>query len=203
MHGRLVALAAVFVGLVFPATADAHFESGLYSHTGSGCNSRTDPITVVFYGYATAERSNNHIRFHSGWGGGTGGGQYFASHGICGATTHHAESGTGSRYHIRMRKTYDNDASWGTTTAGTPHHEDLIWYCGHAVDKGGVNLGEGLWSGFDQGRDRIYGILYGKSGHAFGGSTNWGNTQEFKQCDGDWAGSHGSVFWFRMPSTSH
>ncbi|MGH3031016.1 MAG: hypothetical protein ACRDNE_09685 [Gaiellaceae bacterium] len=101
-----------------------------------------------------------------------------------------------------MRKTYHRDTTWGYTTTGTPHHEDLT-YCGHAVDKGGVNKGGGLQSGFDQGRSRIYNALYGKPGHHFAGSVNWGNTQEFKQCDNDWAGSHGIVYWFRIHSSAH
>ena len=201
---KLVVLAGALVaGLLVPGLAQTHFQSGLYSHTGSGCASRVDPVTVVFYHKATAAISANHVRAHTGWGGGSGGGQYFASHGNCGATTRHAESGTGTRYHIRMRKTYHEDGTWGTTTTGTPHHEDLVWYCGHAVDKGGVDKGEGLWSGFDQGRSRIYNALYGKPGHTFGRNQYWGNTQEFKQCDGDYAGSHGQVYWFRMPGTLH
>ena len=210
MYGRLCALAVALVGLVFSGTATAHFNPGQYSHANSGCASRTDPITVVLYGFATASRSSNHIKFHTGWSGGTGGSQYFASHGICAPTTYQDQSGCGtcSRYHIRMRKTYDDDAAFGTTTTGTPHHEDWVPSCsfgigGHAVDKGGVNLGGGGPSGFDQGRSRIYSALIGEPGHTFGGDANWGNTQEFKQCDGDWAGSHGSVFFFRMPNSSH
>lgn len=201
---------AVPIALVFSNSAAAHFESGLYSHRASDCASRSDPITVVFYGYATGTRTLNHVRFHTGWGGGSGGGQYFASHGICGAGTQHAESGTFTRYHIRMRKTYHDDATWGTTSTGTPHHEDWIdsaisgcFPGNHAVDKGGVDKGGGLQSGFDQGRTRIYNALIGQPGHTFGGSVNWGNTQEFKQCDGDWAGSHGTVYWFRIPNNSH
>ncbi|MGH3043053.1 MAG: hypothetical protein ACRDNG_15195 [Gaiellaceae bacterium] len=95
---------------------------------------------------------------------------------------------------------------WGTTTVGTPHHEDWVSTCnfgagGHAVDKGGVDKGEGLRSGFDQGRDLMSSM--GGSGHYPGGSSNWGNTQEFKQCDGDWAGSHGTVWWIHIPNSYH
>lgn len=201
--------AAATLALTLPSAAAAHFNSGLYSHRADNCASRSDPITVVFYGYATGSRSLNHIRFHTGWGGGSGGGQYFASHGICGAGTQHAENGTFTRYHIRMRKTYDADTTWrGTTTVGTPHHEGYIGYggCFHAVDRGGVsqpypyNQGN---SGFDQGRKRIFNALYGETGHTFMLAENWGNTQEFKQCDDDWAGSNGTVFWFRMPNSNH
>jgi hypothetical protein len=205
MRGVLSLAAAVLVGLVFSGTASAHFQTGYYSHEGSGCSSRVDPITVVFYGSATGLRSQNHLRYHSGWDGDPDASQYFASHGICGPTSYETynDCGTCTRFHIRMRKTYHDDATWGTTTTGTPHHEDWVWYCGHAVDKGGVNRGDGLQSGFDQGRSRIYSIFYNANGHGFGGTSNWGNTQEFQQCDGDWAGSHGSVYWFPIPYSTH
>ena len=35
------------------------------------------------------------------------------------------------------------------------------------------------------------------------GATYWGNTREFKQCDGDYAGSNGYVDWWRIPAWSH
>ena len=82
---------------------------------------------------------------------------------------------------------------------GDAHHEDLIWYCGHAVDKGGGS--SGLASGFDQGRQAIDQGLAGS--HTFGGTTYWGNTRQFKQCDGDYAGSNGNVTWWRIPSWNH
>lgn len=209
MSGRRpILLAAAFLAaLLVPSALLAHFDSGLYSHRSSDCESRSDPITIVFYKYGGADRANNHVRFHTGWGGGTGGGQHFASHGNCSPGTRHAESGTLTRFHIRMRATYHGDATWGTTTTATPHHEDWVITCnygfgGHAVDKGGVSQ-ETQWSGFDQGRKRIFEALYGKNGHTFAGSVNWGNTREFKQCDGDYAGSNGTVFWFRIPNSYH
>ncbi|MGH2988740.1 MAG: hypothetical protein ACRDMY_13610 [Gaiellaceae bacterium] len=207
---RLVVTTLCLAALAGPPVLYAHFQSGHYSHKKSDCASRTDPITIVFYGFATADRVNNHVRHHTGWGGGTGGGQHFASHGVCGGGTRHAESGTFTRYHIRLRKTYHDDATWWTTTTGTPHHEDWSteWGCnygfgGHAVDKGGVSQEGSNWSGFDMGRKHIFNALYQKSGHGFAGSVNWGNTREFKQCDGDKAGSNGTVFWFHVPNSYH
>ena len=207
---RLGVLVAALAGLAFPGAAAAHFQTGEYSHKNADCNSRIDPVTVVFYEWGFPDRVRNHLGHHGGWQGGDGGGQHFASHGICGDGQGHAESGCVfcTRYHIRMRKTYHAADPIGVTTTGTPHYEDWVPSCnggfgGHAVDKGGVDRGEELQSGFDQGRWRIYSILFGEPGHAFGGSTFWGNTQEFKQCDGDWAGSHGSVYWFTMPNYNH
>lgn len=203
MLGRLLVLGFLaFLGLA-PA-AGAHFESGLYSHRRSDCASRSDPITVVFYAHATAARTLNHLRAHTGWGGDTSSAQHFASHGICGAAHGEAYSGFFTRYHVRLRRTYHADDVWGTTTVGTPHHEDWVSSCGHAVDKGGVSQ---PWpfnrSGFDMGRKRVFDALYGQPGHTFARSENWGNTQEFRQCDGDYAGSNGTVFWFRMPASEH
>jgi hypothetical protein len=205
--GRALVLGVCLAALATPSMLNAHFNSGLYSHKNSDCASRTDPITVVFYGDAWANRALNHVKFHTGWGGGDGGGQYFASHGICSAGDKHAESGTFTRYHIRMGRTEDNDPDWGATTTATPHHEDWSNECnfpigGHAVDKGGVDKGDGLQSGFDQGRLRIY-QSFTATHHTFAGSVYWGNTQEFKQCDDDWAGSHGHVHWWRIPDWTH
>jgi hypothetical protein len=87
----------------------------------------------------------------------------------------------------------------GITARGDAHHEDFVWYCGHAVDKGG--LSNGLSSGFDQGRRAIYDAFHGV--HDCAGATYWGNTREFKQCDGDYAGSNGNVGWWRIPDGYH
>jgi hypothetical protein len=104
-----------------------------------------------------------------------------------------------SRFHVRVKRTLHEDATWGVTARGDAHHEDLIWYCGHAVDKGGGS--SGLASGFDQGRRAIDQGLAGS--HTFGGTTYWGNTRQFKQCDGDYAGSNGNVTWWRIPDWNH
>jgi hypothetical protein len=207
---RAGVLVVILAGLIFPGAGAAHFQSGGYSHRDADCASRVDPITVVFYEWGWPDRVRNHLNRHGGWDGGDGGGQFFASHGNCESAQGHSESGCAvcTRYHIRLRKTEHAADDVGVTTTGTPHHEDWVKTCnggfgGHAVDKGGVERGEGLQSGFDQGRSRIYSILVGEPDHAYGGSAYWGNTQEFKQCDGDWAGSHGTVYWFEMPSYDH
>jgi hypothetical protein len=127
--------------------------------------------------------------------------QYFSSHGVCAEMAGQLASGAifQSRTHIRILHTFDSDPTWGITARGDAHHEDLVWYCGHAVDKGGVS--SGLSSGFDQGRRAIYDALEGI--HTYGGTTYWGNTREFKQCDGDYAGSNGNVGWWRIPEWTH
>ncbi|MDQ3822457.1 MAG: hypothetical protein M3321_04360 [Actinomycetota bacterium] len=199
VYSALLAILAAALAVASPASAD--FNSGLYSHDDGGCASRVDPITAVFYVYGTADRSLNHVRNHTGWtDGGLGGGQYFASHGVCGPT--YGEKRGSGGWHIRARKTYDDDVNYGTSTVGTPHHEDIVW-CGHAVDKGGVETQGGLPSGFDQGRQAIVNAFYGAPDHYFGGYQYWGNTQEMRQCDGDPAGSNGNVVWFTIPNYYH
>jgi hypothetical protein len=183
--------------------ASAHFQT--YPYTLTACPAsyehQVDPVTDVFYGAATGARVLNHIRFHTGWTDAGGSTQYFSSEGVCGAMYGQLASGSvlQSRFHIRIRRTYDDDPVWGMTARGDAHHEDFVWYCGHAVDKGGVSTG--LASGFDQGRRALYDAFSGA--HTYGGATYWGNTREFKQCDGDHAGSNGYVDWWRIPAWSH
>ena len=216
-HGRIGArslLRAVILAVVAifatPATAFADFNSGLYSHENSGCASRVDPITFVWFaGGGTEDRTLNHIRGHTGWGGGTGGGQYFASHGFCRATYGEAyNGGTETRYHVRLKQTHDWDSTYEWTTVGTPHYE--IWVdCGlfnsHAVERGSVN-GAGVgdyWSGFDNGRETIWNFMAGTDGHYWVPATNWGNTAEMEQCNGWLAGSNGMVYWLSVPTYYH
>jgi hypothetical protein len=136
--------------------ASAHFQT--YPYTLTACPAsyehQVDPVTDVFYGAATGARVLNHIRFHTGWTDAGGSTQYFSSEGVCGAMYGRLASGSvlQSRFHIRIRRTYDDDPVWGITARGDAHHEDFVWYCGHAVDKGGVSTG--LASGFDKGGGR-------------------------------------------------
>lgn len=200
----LLALAAAALAAVaFAGSAPGHFQT--YPYTLGSCPAayerQIDPINVVFYGNATSELALNHIRFHLNWPYTSGSTQYFSSEGICGAMDGQRASGTTlqSRFHIRVKQTAHGDATWGITARGDAHHEDLIWYCGHAVDKGGGS--SGLASGFDQGRSAIYNALVGV--HTYAGMTYWGNTRQFKQCDGDYAGSDGNVAWWRIPGWTH
>ncbi|MEJ7569171.1 MAG: hypothetical protein WKF41_13000 [Gaiellaceae bacterium] len=78
---------------------------------------------------------------------------------------------------------FHTDTTLRWTTIGDAHHEDLT-YCGHAVDANGAN-----GSGFDQGRQNLR-INLENGGHSWR-SEFWGNTQNFQQCDGDYASSDG------------
>lgn len=205
-YPRCRALLAGLVGAaalcIAPAYAGAHFSAGHYSYNSASCSGAVDPVGIIFTGNGTGANAAAHVAHH-GWGATSGSSaQYFISHGLCGGMSHENADGGGSstRNHIRLRKTYDADPSVGTTAQGTPHHEDyVIWSpsnpCGppggHAVDKGGVTQGTNP-SGFDQGRNTLVSLLT-SGGHSWGGWHYWGNTTEFQQCDGDKAGSHGSV----------
>ena len=135
-----------------------------------------------------------------GWEVTSGTTQQFASHAACGPMYGQRADGRWSRYHVRVRRTAQADPRWGITAVGTPHHEDWITTCGHAVDRGGGSTGEA--SGFDQGRQRVHEALRGTH-HTFAGSTYWGNTRQFRQCDGDWAGSNGYVHWWSVAEAYH
>jgi hypothetical protein len=108
---------------------------------------------------------------------------------------------------VRARRTAYEHPQFGITTLATPHHEDHIvtdeWDCVHAVDKGGIDKGENLYSGFDWGRDELWAWMKNYSDHHPSEYVRWNNTREFKQCDEDWAGSHGAVVWIGVPDTYH
>jgi hypothetical protein len=91
----------------------------------------------------------------------------------------------------------DSNGRW--ETVGTPHHEDFVVPCGHAVDKGAVdrkNYRTRQGSGFDQGRRKIRQKVNNRN-HDIK-IRYLGNTTSFKQCDGDYAGSNGNVLWVSM-----
>ena len=91
----------------------------------------------------------------------------------------------------------DDDLGW--TAVGAAHHEDLVLFpvpCGHAVDSNGSR-----GSGFDQGRDELR-DRFAAAGHAWY-RVWWGNTQSFKQCDGDYAASDGWTVFVQLHQVNH
>lgn len=185
---RRAGLGAVVMTLagVVAAPALANFSTSVYTYK-KDCSTAQDPVNYVFYG-PTAWWSNAaaHVQHHTDWTNTSGGTQTNFAHGNCYYMGTQRASGTYSRYHVRLFWAHDNGS--GTYyTAADPHHEDFVWYCGHAVDSNGSN-----GSGFDQGRRRLNYLM--SFGH-YTTSNYWGNTRNFKQCDGDWAGSNGYVNW--------
>jgi hypothetical protein len=197
--------AAVLLGVIaaalvtFGGAAFAHFDTGLYTHSNCPAdnNDRVDPINIVFWDWGTSDRVVSQIQSHASWLNGSGSSQTFIDHGACfemGAQR--ASSGTAStRFHVRLHPIHlDDSLRW--TTVGDAHHEDFVWYCGHAVDSNGSS-----GSGFDQGRRQLR-ILFESAGHSWS-SRFWGNTQNFQQCDGDYASSDGYTVFIRLHQQNH
>jgi hypothetical protein len=184
---------AAFVAALSPADASAHFEVSLY--TQSSCfGDDVDPVTNIYWDASTGARATNHVQYHTGWLNDQGSPQWFTSHERCFEPFAQRASGGvfASRFHTRLSPLLDTTPWW--YSAGAAHHEDFT-YCGHAVDKT-VNG----WSGFDEGRHAIYLALLGEHEYDY---VNYGNTRQFRQCDGDYAGSDGLVGWWRIPSWEH
>lgn len=201
MATELSLLMAIVGIAVLMAVADADAlgigESGNYSKK-TGCPSggkSIDPVGVVFHGSkghaAGAAAATQH---HAGWtvtGGGSQGLNVHQGSGnyACRGTDHQRASGTFSRFHVRL---WFVDATKGKSvqkSVGTPHHEDWVLnppWCGHAVDSNGPT-----GSGFDWGRRELARKLF-DGGHTAQQNQYWGNTANFKQCDGDYAGSAGT-----------
>jgi hypothetical protein len=190
----VVTLVAALAGWALSnADARAHFQISLY--TQSSCfGSDVDPVTNVYWDVGSGERATNHVEYHTGWLNEQGSPQWFTSHDRCFAAYAQRASGgvTSSRFHTRLSPLLDTTPWW--YSVGGAHHEDFT-YCGHAVDKT-VNG----WSGFDAGRRAIYDAMLGEHEYDY---VIYGNSRQFRQCDGDYAGSNGLVGWWRVPSWEH
>jgi hypothetical protein len=181
--------------------AAAHFDSGArYTHhrCPASAATRVDPLNVVFFGWGTWGRAASQIESHAGWTATSGSTQYLVDHGGCRPPHAQRASGLGARFHVRIRGQHQ-DPELGWTAVGDAHHEDLVLLplpCGHAVDSNGPG-----GSGFDQGRDELRN-RFAAAGHAWH-AVWWGNTQSFKQCDGDYAGSDGWTFFVELHQVNH
>jgi len=194
-------LPAVVVALLLAVPAPAHFDgSDRYTHgrcPGTASN-RIDPLNVLFRTWGTYGRALSQTETHVGWGDEAGNSQYFVDHATC--TLMHGQRASGaawsSRFHLRVRGQHE-DPVLGWTATGDAHHEDLVLICGHAVDANGP---EG--SGFDQGRNELRARM-AAAGHGISTGNWWGNTQNFKQCDGDLAGSNGYTTYITLHQVNH
>ena len=194
--------------------------SGEYSLGGSNCSgNRLDPIGVLFRGTKAgpgnvAEAIGDEMGWHWTENLGTQGlyvrqpdGSY-ACQGTAASRAEQSAVGPNSRYHVRLWRV---PAAGGgeTKTVGTPHHETWRWstdypdcdsspFGTHAVDAGGIHQ-NGRVSGFTDARRRMRDNFDNR--HAVV-SENWGNTEEFHQCDNGMAGSdgYGVTIWI---NTAH
>ena len=201
---RLLAASLAVAGLLLGlggGVAVAHFDAASpYTHAGcpAAVAKRVDPINVVFTGWGTWGRAESQIQSHAGWTATSGSVQSFVDHGACRPMHTQRASGEGTRFHVRLRGQHP-DAVLGCTATGDAHHEDLVVFpapCGHAVDSNGPD-----GSGFDQGRDELE-RRFVSAGHPSGRAW-WGNTQSFKQCDGDYAASDGWVVFIELHQVNH
>lgn len=180
-------LTAVVALVLVPAAAHSFpWFSDPYTGSGSSCGGAVDPINLVWKGTnAWADDVARNIEVHAGWTDTSGSTQsiHVPSGGGCRSMDRQRASAgsTSTRYHIRLWRVTGTDGA-DKLVIGDAHHEDFVWYCGHAVDSNGSN-----GSGFDQGRRRLVDAF---STHYEEGNW-WGNTRNFQQCDGDWAGSDG------------
>lgn len=193
----LVALGA----LLNVAGAPAHFDSsGRYTHRAcpGEASNRADPVNVVFRRWGTWGRAVSQLESHAGWRATSGSQQLFVDHGGCAAQHAQRASGEGSRFHARIRgQHWDEGLGWAAAVGA--HHEDLVLFpvpCGHAVDANGPG-----GSGFDQGRGELE-ARFVAAGHVASRAW-WGNTQSFRQCDGDYAASDGWVAFVVLHQVSH
>lgn len=197
----LVLVASGAGALLVVSGAPAHFDaSARYTHRSCPVSAatRSDPINVVFHGWGTWGRVESQVESHASWTAASGTSQLFLDHGSCSPQHTQRANGEGTRFHVRVRGQHWDDALGWAAAAGA-HHEDLVLFplpCGHAVD---ANGNEG--SGFDQGRDELE-TRFAAAGHATSRAW-WGNTQSFKQCDGDWASSDGWTVFVRLHQVNH
>jgi hypothetical protein len=195
----LLAVLALSAGAV-AGPALGHFDgSDQYTHRACPAtpDNRTDPVNVVFATWGTWGRAASQIEAHTGWTATSGSDQSFVDHGGCLQMHAQRASGHGSRYHVRVRGQHRDPVLGWTATAGA-HHEDLVMFpspCGHAVDSNGAG-----GSGFDQGRDEL--VRRFATGEHSSSLVWWGNTQSFKQCDGDYAASDGWAAFIELHQVS-
>lgn len=192
-------LVAAFVVLALGAASARAFPdwSAPYStDAGNSCNTTgwVDPVTIVFNGdQANAVNAKNSVEAHLGWYNDSGSGQDLlvrvtSSGGFVCAQFDFQRASAGAlsdRKHIRMWR-IPSSADANKKVAGTPHVEDWVFGDGcfsHAVEPNGSD-----GSGFDKGRRSV------QNGFADHGTSNanWGNTRNFRQCNGRYAGSNGT-----------
>lgn len=197
----LVAAVVTLGVAVAGAPAFAHFDAtDPYTHRTcpAAPGNRSDPVNVVFTSWGTWGRIVSQVESHGGWTTTSGSAQYFSDHGSCLRLHAQRASGHGSRFHVRVRGQHW-EPGLGWAAAGGAHHEDLVLFpfpCGHAVDSSGL---EG--SGFDQGRDELV-ARFTSAGHS-AYRVWWGNTQSFRQCDGDYASSDGWTALIELHQVNH
>lgn len=156
----------------------------------------------MFYN-ASSTGALNHIQSHTRW---ThtdpSTAQYYKIHGaaVCAANASGAAgerasgSGTSDRTHVRVRTTWDSDATYGTTAFATPHEEDYhLLLPPSCIGKHSVRAPHG----YVDAAGEVYNEMVTLGGHAYGGIHYWGGTGTVVQCDGNTPVNHGFVYYIR------
>ncbi len=197
----LGALAFMVAALVTPLVASGAFPAFSDPYTqkddGNCTQNAVDPINVVFAGsVAGLDNTVDQIETHADWHTSSGSAQNLT---VRVSSSGYACRGQGaqrannslveSRFHTRLWLIPHTQGTNDKDTVGDAHHEDFEEFrCfppSHAVDSNGST-----GSGFDWGRRELR-DEFDRAGHVTA-NHNWGNTRNFRQCDGDYAGSNGS-----------
>ena len=204
----VVAILAVTVIGGTQLDAAAHYVRPKYTWSGDSwdCGHRIDPINVVFRGSnAYFGRVFDHVKYHN-WGDHEDGSrQWLRDHGQCSDMNGQLASRAAyrGRFHIRLWQRIHPDPDGRTLTVGDAHHEDVSNQDGispapcHAVDQGTVENPRPNGSGFDWGRRRMEDLFSASHAHRIVNKP-WGNTDPFRQCDGEYAGSNGTALLITM-----
>jgi hypothetical protein len=199
---RLTILAFLLCGATIAVAQPAQGALNIkwYSFKDSGCVTRVDPVTTIFWWLATNPAVQSHIPHHGGWGldvqyeAIASDGQWMWDAGWCtfqwGAFADNTAAAP-SRFHVRFRAGHYQDPDFVLFALATPHQERRK-PCGHEVLP---TDGAGL-SGFDYGRNRLAQTM-GGGGH----ETYYqyvGNAALMTQCTGAVAGSNGNARYTRI-----
>lgn len=223
-RGALVPGLVIAAALWTAPASDAHFDdSSKYMYDNVICTQPLDPITWVSYGdTAYAGTTRDHMIKHVINFGTSNieSEKYFKDHNVCEQEHFSVADGdsASTRYHVRGHRQEERDGKNRWETVTTPHLEDVDFIgqfppC-HAVrETSGSSPG-----GYVLGRNRVeYFFDLSNADHTdwhYNGQTwsnqnggdvgefglpqrlfNWGNTQPFRQCDGQYAYSDGAVRW--------
>ena len=121
MLGLVLAFATLLVVAGRSNAATAAYTGPLtirwYSFDSDTCTQRTDPVTVIFTGYADKDRTNNHLDHDTSWDHTIldGSPQYFEVDGRCVEMDDSlaTETAAETRYLIRTRSTFNEHQDYG------------------------------------------------------------------------------------------
>lgn len=194
-HVTAVALVALLLVAAVPGVGQATVPwfSGSYTKSGGSCGTAVDPVNMVFKGTnAWASDVARNMRVHANMPDTSGSTQSLLVNVApgtlaCRSMDRQRATGPDTRTHARLWRIPSTSGA-SKLVAGSAHYEQRLATClwNHAV-LSGVNGGP---SGFDIGRQYVLG-KFQNGGHVTETGKDWGNTHNFRQCDGTYARSDG------------